>query len=168
MKIINNWYRYRQSFPRACNCKSYFKKILETISEFGKEHSTVQTYLNAIFISTKCLMESELIQTLLSLVLVLGNHLNSQKRGLTYGFKIESIKRIASAKSKNFPGVNLMHVIAHYMLAHYSHLLETLPDFDSLESACQISINEINQSLSELFGQFSIAKTELDRRLKNG
>merc|ERR1712062_683959 len=61
-----------------------------------------------------------------------------------------------------------MHVIAHYMLAHYSHLLETLPDFDTLENACDISMNEINESLGELFGQFSIAKTELDRRLKNG
>lgn len=111
----------------------------------------LQPDLGALLEACKEIMTSNKWMKILQLLLSLGNFLNGKtNRGDTYGFKIETLKKIPDMKSADNKS-NLLQYIATFMDKQYPDLLTIMETETShVEKASKVSPNNLQAEISEL------------------
>ena len=135
------------------------------MSVFDSEYPKTKGFLDANFLAFKELNSSAACEHLYSIILVIGNYFNSQKRGITYAFQVPSLIRLQHFKSKNFPGVNLLHCVAHIVLNHFGNHTDAMAGlYEKVKFGHVVDFSEINQKIKELKDLTELSKTEADKR----
>lgn len=88
---------------------------------------------------------------MLQLILSLGNFLNGKtNRGDTYGFKLDTLKKIPDMKSADNK-TNLLQYLATFIDKQYPELMNTLEsEMAHVEKASKVSPNTLQSEISEL------------------
>ncbi|MES1901921.1 MAG: Formin-like protein 2, partial [Paramarteilia canceri] len=142
----------------------HFEILIEMI-DFEEECDILSQYLDAIFMSSRSLSNSELVNILLSIILALVNYFNSQKRGIVYGFSIEYLPQIDQIKSKTYEQITLMHLIAYFMLQNFEYLVGSRIDFTYLAMASTLKMDEIIARTRTVGNRVKKIRDEMERRL---
>nr|CAB3236063.1 disheveled-associated activator of morphogenesis 2 [Phallusia mammillata] len=133
----------------------YKKKFHERISE-------LQPKVDAIVKATKEIETSKKMRKVLELVLAFGNYMNKGQRGNAYGFKLQSLSKIADTKSSANRNVTLMHFLIGMLEKNSPELLDLADDLSHVEAASRVSLVEVDKDIAQLRVGFKGLKTELE------
>lgn len=95
---------------------------------------------------------SRRLRKLLELVLALGNYMNRGARGNAFGFRLQSLNRLAdtkasSAKSK---GTTLLHYLVQIIEAKFKDILRLEEDMPHVKEASKVSLGEMDKDIGNL------------------
>ena len=82
---------------------------------------------------------SDRLKKVLEIILALGNFMNSQRKGLAVGFKIQSLSKIAETHSGDYK-FTLLHYIVKTIHANMPELIVFTMEFEHLESAQKVRL----------------------------
>ncbi len=110
------------------------------------------------------LMKAKSFARLLSLVLMMGNYLNSTGvQGGAFGFKITSINKLVDTKASD--GTTLLHFIERTISRCFPEVEAFMDELELPAEACRVQLWDLRRDLAELkSGSFQHRK-ELDRLL---
>lgn len=110
------------------------------------------------------LMKAKAFAQLLSLILMMGNYLNSTGvQGGAFGFKITSINKLVDTKASD--GTTLLHFIERTISKCFPEVEAFMEELELPAEACRVQLWELRRDLAELkSGSFQHRK-ELDRLL---
>jgi diaphanous protein len=115
--------------------------------------SQVQTFDKAI----QELRNSKQFSSILELVLAIGNFFNSgSQRGQAYGFKLDSLLRLAETKTTDNKK-SLLHYFAHLMETKFSQYLNFRDEIPTIPAASKRKF--IVESFTYLSSKFASAST---------
>ncbi|KAJ3096868.1 hypothetical protein HDU97_005466 [Phlyctochytrium planicorne] len=131
----------------------YFKSAYE---EYMDDAETLITYLKR---ATEDVKGSKKFKELLKVVLALGNYLNSGQRGGAYGFKLNSILKMADTKSTV---ANRKHTLLHYLTEllpkKFPNVIGFQDELSHVEDGSKVTIPAIRQVLITIRDNLKQAK----------
>jgi len=131
-------------------------------AEFEANVSFLEPSIEAMLSAGEELMNSPKLQTLLYMVLVAGNFLNSGGyAGDAAGMKISSLQKLTDIRS-NKPGMNLLHYVAGQVQQFQPELLTIVDDLAVLEDASRTSIEVLNGDINKLDAQVRKISKQLE------
>ncbi|VEL22140.1 unnamed protein product [Protopolystoma xenopodis] len=80
------------------------------------------------------LRKSEKFRSLLEIVLAFGNYMNSSRRGMSYGFRIQSLEQLSETKSLD-KRWTLLHFFSDEVELKFPHLLDFYEEFEGITAA---------------------------------
>jgi len=101
--------------------------------------------------ATNDIKNSKKVKELLNIILLLGNHLNTGRRGNAYGFKLESILKLIDTKA-NMEGrkYTLLHYLVDLVQKKFPDLVNLHEELTNIEEGSKITIPDIRQVLSSI------------------
>ena len=95
--------------------------------------------MNAVKEASHSITVSDRLKKVLEIILALGNFMNSQRKGLAVGFKIQSLSKIAETHSGDYK-FTLLHYIVKTIHANMPELIGFTMEFEHLESAQKVRL----------------------------
>merc|ERR1712167_390236 len=74
--------------------------------------------IDAVLVASESLIQSKKFRVVLEVMMAFGNYMNSARRGVTYGFKLESFSRFLDTRSAD-RSQTLFHYIVHTVDTKY-------------------------------------------------
>jgi len=134
----------------------YIKQSFRTRLEPLKEKS------NAIWNAIQEMRASKKLKTIFEVVLAIGNYINgSTHRGGAYGFKIESLVKMAEIKQNRDPKQSLYHYIITFVEKKKIDAVDIHCDFPHLEMATREPTNQVIADLAGIRKALLLAEKEL-------
>jgi len=109
-------------------------------------------------LSSACheLRNSDKFTSVLEIILYIGNFLNcNSSRGGAWGFKLDTLSRLAELKSKSNTETNMLCVLVEFIQNDYSELSDFYHDLKSVEKAKDI------QQIASLLGDIQVLEERL-------
>jgi hypothetical protein len=123
----------------------YTKTIYDEL--YDDASSMITTVKNASYE----VKNSDKVKHLLSIILCLGNYLNTGQRGGAYGFKLDAITMLIFTKStiddRNY---SLMHFLVDFVETKYPELLSLNKDMPSVTDAGKVNMKDINAIMTDI------------------
>jgi hypothetical protein len=117
---------------------------METVSE---SIVRIKPQAMSVSISSTALMQSKKLAKVLEVVLAMGNHMNSAKRGGAWGFKLTVFDRLIDTKSAN-KKLNLMHFVESAIKKTDPEAADFHGDLIDVEAAGAVSLQALQQELA--------------------
>jgi cytokinesis protein len=113
---------------------------------------------------SETLMQAPNFAKLLSLILMMGNFLNSSgMQGGAFGFKISSINKLVDTKAGD--GTTLLHFVERTISRCFPETEAFLEELDKPSEACRVQLLDLKRDLAELKSGSTQHKKELHRFL---
>jgi len=95
---------------------------------------------------------SRRLRKLLELVLALGNYMNRGARGNAFGFRLQSLNRLADTKASSMKakGTTLLHYLVQIIEAKHKDILRLEEDITHVKEASKVSLGEMDKDMSNL------------------
>lgn len=95
---------------------------------------------------------SRRLRKLLELVLALGNYMNRGARGNAFGFRLQSLNRLADTKasSAKAKGTTLLHYLVQIVEAKFKDILRLEEDMPHVKEASKVSLGEMDKDIGNL------------------
>jgi dishevelled associated activator of morphogenesis len=95
---------------------------------------------------------SRRLRKLLELVLALGNYMNRGARGNAFGFRLQSLNRLADTKasSAKAKGTTLLHYLVQIIEAKFKDILRLEEDMPHIKEASKVSLGEMDKDIGNL------------------
>jgi hypothetical protein len=106
--------------------------------------TTTQPQIDAVLSASLSVFRSARLKKIFEIILAFGNYMNSSRRGAVYGFRLESLSKLADTRSTYDKKQTLLHYLAHVVEKLYPHQLSFYDDLD-IDEAAKVS----NQILAE-------------------
>jgi len=124
---------------------------LEYQSSFDVKSKELLQSLNVILAAMKVIKTDKRFHGILELVLGLGNYLNgSTNLGQTYGFKLQSLVKIADVRSPKNPSITLLNYLADTLYNNYKDYYAGLKEFGPVHEAARESTTEVGKQVMSL------------------
>jgi len=124
---------------------------LEYKSSFDTKSKELLQSFNIILAAIKIVKTDKRFHGILELILGLGNYLNgSTSLGQTYGFKLQSLVKIADVRSPKNPSFTLLHYLADTLYNHYKDYYACLKEFGPVHEAARESTSEVGKQVIAL------------------
>lgn len=122
--------------------------------------------MNSVIVAADGLLSSKKLKKLLEVILAFGNLMNSQRRGGVYGFKLGVVDKLLDTKSSD-KRMNVMNYITKVISEKYPDASEFMADIRSIEKACQVSLQSVEQDVLALERTASLVNAELESDATN-
>lgn len=95
---------------------------------------------------------SRRLRKLLELVLALGNYMNRGARGNAFGFRLQSLNRLADTKasSAKAKGTTLLHYLVQVIENKFKDILRLEEDLPHVKEASKVSLGEMDKDIGNL------------------
>lgn len=95
---------------------------------------------------------SRRLRKLLELVLALGNYMNRGARGNAFGFRLQSLNRLADTKasSAKAKGTTLLHYLVQIIETKFKDILRLEEDLPHVKEASKVSLGEMDKDIGIL------------------
>jgi dishevelled associated activator of morphogenesis len=95
---------------------------------------------------------SRRLRKLLELVLALGNYMNRGARGNAFGFRLQSLNKLADTKanSAKLKGTTLLHYLVQIIEAKHKDILRLEEDMPHVKEASKVSLGEMDKDIGNL------------------
>ncbi|XP_041070612.1 disheveled-associated activator of morphogenesis 1 isoform X3 [Carcharodon carcharias] len=134
----------------------YFKK------KFAERVAEVKPKVEAIFLSSKEVLQSKNLKQLLEVVLAFGNYMNKGQRGNAYGFKLSSLNKIADTKSSIEKNITLLHYLITILEKKYPKVVNIHDDLRSIPDAAKVNLIELEKEFNSLRSGLKCVENELE------
>eukprot|EP00833_Pecoramyces_ruminatium_P011020 jgi/Orpsp1_1/1185052/evm.model.c7180000092151.1 len=126
-------------------------KALYTKYFFDEWYDDASSMVTSLKGATNDIKNSKKVKELLNIILLLGNHLNTGRRGNAYGFKLESILKLIDTKA-NMEGrkYTLLHYLVDLVQKKFPDLVNLHEELTNIEEGSKITIPDIRQVLSSI------------------
>ena len=120
--------------------------LIEKISEIV----TMQREFEAVTEASESLLKSNKFRRVLGVILAFGNYMNSAKRGLTCGFKLESLNALTDPKSADRK-TNLLQYLAETIQKKFPELADFDNELRSVEEASTVlPLEDLTSNVKDL------------------
>jgi len=134
----------------------YKKKFHERISE-------LQPKVEVLLKASKEILRSKKLKKILEIVLALGNYMNKGTRGNAYGFRLQSLNKIADTKSSTNRSTSLMNFLLTILESCENGSLLKLPlELANVEKAARCNVVELEKDANQLRVGLSNLKKEIE------
>jgi len=124
---------------------------LYTRATFGKKAEEVASTINVLTAAINEVKNSKAFVRYLEVVLKIGNTLNSgSTRGGAYGFKLDTLTKMADLRTTNKELPTLVHYIADKAEKEYPEILGIAKEFGAVPHACRESLTQTTSDLATL------------------
>lgn len=141
------------------------KQRLALITQMESCGDAVQNVVPAamsVLLASNALMQSQKLKHVLEVVLAFGNHMNSNRRGGAWGFKLSVFDRLIDTKSQD-KKKNLMHFVAKTVAKAHPESVNFGEELIDLEAAAEVSLQSLRQEL----GQSQRTMTQVTKELES-
>ncbi|KAI9139325.1 formin homology 2 domain-containing protein [Paraphysoderma sedebokerense] len=126
-------------------------KALFFYCSFDEYIDDIRHMVETLGSASKEVKNSEKFKQVLSVILALGNYMNTGNRGGAYGFKLDSILKLADTKSTI---TNRKHTLLHYLTEVVAKKFPTASDFQAqlahVDEACKVSMPSLRTTLVQV------------------
>ncbi|KAF2352706.1 Formin FH2 domain [Trinorchestia longiramus] len=136
--------------------------IMSFLANFTDSLHCITPQIHAIITASRSVKNSAKLRRLLEVILAFGNYMNSSKRGPAYGFKLSSLDNLCDTKSPK-KKISLVHFIQDTVRTKLPDLNNFETELRGIETAAQVSLENIVTDLSELDKGMEAAKKEAER-----
>ncbi|CEG81054.1 hypothetical protein RMATCC62417_15298 [Rhizopus microsporus] len=133
--------------------------------QFWERFDRLKTSLATVLRACDALHDSEALRELLSIILMLGNYMNSSSlQGGAFGFKIASINKLIDTKATDSSQLTLLHIVIGVVRTQFPHVLKFTEDIKDVPQAARImsSITDIVQEYTDMRQGLKQLGIELD------
>lgn len=147
-----------------CKVARYERKlgIMQFIGTFDEQYARLLSQVCVVRDASTVTKDSAKLRQVLELILALGNYMNSGRKGLASGFKIQSLVKVSETHSGDYKQT-LLHFIVAAINSSMPDLRTFTQDFTCLEQARKVSLKEL---VSEVQGMKQCLDMVLDERDK--
>lgn len=150
MSRINHYQHRLQSL--------YFKK------KFAERLEEVKPKINALSLASREVTKSGSLRSLLEIVLAFGNYMNKGQRGNAYGFKINSLNKIADTKSSIDRSITLLHYLITVLEQKYPKVMKFSEELDNVPKAAKVNMTELEKEIGNLRSGLKLIEAELQHQ----
>lgn len=95
---------------------------------------------------------SRRLRKLLEIVLALGNYMNRGARGNAFGFRLQSLNKLADTKasSTKAKGTTLLHYLVQIIEQKHKDILRLEEDMPHIRDASKVSLGEMDKDIGNL------------------
>lgn len=147
MSRINHYQQRLQSL--------YFKK------KFAERLEEVRPKIKALSFASREVTKSGSLRHLLEIVLAFGNYMNKGQRGNAYGFKINSLNKIADTKSSMDRSITLLHYLITVLEQRYPKVMKFSEELDNVPGAAKVNMTELEKEIGNLRSGLKLVEAEL-------
>lgn len=147
MSRINHYQQRLQSL--------YFKK------KFAERLEDVKPKVKALSLASREVKRSGSLRHLLEIVLAFGNYMNKGQRGNAYGFRINSLNKIADTKSSIDKGITLLHYLITVVEQKYPKVMKFREELDNVPEAAKVNMTELEKDIGNLRSGLRLVEAEL-------
>ncbi|KAK7904009.1 hypothetical protein WMY93_016616 [Mugilogobius chulae] len=122
----------------------YFKK------KFAERLEEVKPKIKALNLASREVTKSSSLKHLLEIVLAFGNYMNKGQRGNAYGFKINSLNKIADTKSSSDKSITLLHYLITVLQQKYPKVMTFSEDLKNVPEAAKVNMTELEKEIGSL------------------
>lgn len=140
-------------------------RLEERLKAFGVKRSfenkitTLKESLDVVSAAVAEAKNSKKFLGVLELTLAVGNYINGgTNRGRAFGFKLDSLHKLADVKTNN--GSNLLGYIVELIESKYPHLDDIQDDFQHIGDACRESMQMLQGDIAKLKGDLNLVDRE--------
>ncbi|KAJ0062979.1 hypothetical protein NL108_010283, partial [Boleophthalmus pectinirostris] len=150
MSRINHYQQRLQSL--------HFKK------KFTERLEEVKPRIQALSLASREVTRSGSLRHLLEIVLAFGNYMNKGQRGNAYGFRINSLNKIADTKSSIDKSVTLLHYLITVLEQKYPKVMTFTEDLKNVPEAAKVNMTELEKEIGSLRSGLKLVESELQHR----
>ncbi|RCH85758.1 hypothetical protein CU098_001424, partial [Rhizopus stolonifer] len=121
--------------------------------QFWERFERLKSSLAVVLKACDALHSSDALKELFSIILMLGNYMNSKSlQGGAYGFRISSINKLIDTKTSDNSHLTLLHVLAGVVRNQFPHVSKFVDDLKDVSQASRImaSVSDIVQEYTDL------------------
>ncbi|ORX83965.1 FH2-domain-containing protein [Anaeromyces robustus] len=156
-----------ERYLTECSTINFYEdrlKALYTKYFFDEWYDDASSMITSLKGATNDIKNSKNVKELLNIILLLGNHLNTGRRGNAYGFKLESILKLVDTKA-NMDGrkYTLLHYLVDLVQKKFPELLNLHEELTNIEEGSKITIPDIRQVLNSIRVGLKDVETALNK-----
>ena len=135
-------------------------RVMQFICKFPVKKNIYKQFV-VVLKASESLLKSNKFRQILEIVLAYGNYMNGEKRGLTFGFKLESLTMLSAPKS-----ADRQMCLLEYIVRTIKSKLPQIDDFDSelefiSEAAVASPLESLIKDLQELDRGVEMVRREI-------
>ncbi|ORY14842.1 actin-binding FH2 [Neocallimastix californiae] len=143
-----------ERYLTECSTITFYEdrlKALYTKYFFDEWYDDASSMVTSLKGATNDIKNSQKVKELLNIILYLGNHLNTGRRGNAAGIKLESILKLVDTKT-NIEGriYTLLHYLVDLVQKKFPELENLHEELTNIEEGSKISIPDIRQVLTNI------------------
>ena len=142
-------------------------RVMAYIGFFDEIIMAAQPQVDCVLRASENLLQSASFKKVLEVILAFGNYMNSSKRGIANGFKLESFARLLDTRASTNRSITLLHWIAQTITDNYpqcEHFYETL---GGLEEASRVSLVTLGTDVAGLRKGIDLILYEREKQQTN-
>ena len=139
-------------------------QIMSFMASFDENIKMVKPQVDTVGISSKSLKNSVKMKRILELILALGNYMNSTKKGVCYGFRLQSLDSLTITKSSD-KRQHLVHYLVNLVDKKFPELKGFEAELKFIDRSAQFSLENIMTDVRELEKGMDLTRKELENRL---
>ncbi|XP_051894779.1 formin-like protein 1 isoform X2 [Pristis pectinata] len=124
-------------------------KIITFMGNFNDSLQLLTPQLNAIIAASMSIKSSVKLKKILEIILAFGNYMNSSKKGVVYGFRLQSLDLLLETKSTDRKQT-LMNYIVDIIQKKYPELSTFHTELLFVEKAAAVSLENVVQDVRSL------------------
>ncbi|KAJ7390170.1 hypothetical protein OS493_026677 [Desmophyllum pertusum] len=139
--------------------------VMAFIGVFDELMRTVMPQVDAVLRAATSIVNSGKLKKLFKIILIYGNYMNSSRRGLAYGFKLESLGKLEDTRS-----TDRKQTFLSYIADIVQRKFPELSDFSEelyLDGATTVSTQTLAADVQGLRKGLDLTKTERDKQPDN-
>ncbi|XP_030626141.1 formin-like protein 1 [Chanos chanos] len=122
---------------------------LTFMGNFTESIQMIQPQLDAIIAASMSIKSSGKLKKILEIILAFGNYMNSGKRGVVYGFRLQSLDLLLDTKSTDRKQT-LLHYLVSIIKEKYPQLHSFYTELHFMDKAALVSLDSILQDVRSL------------------
>uniref|UniRef100_H3D2S7 Formin like 1 n=1 Tax=Tetraodon nigroviridis TaxID=99883 RepID=H3D2S7_TETNG len=139
---------------------------LTFMGNFPESFQLIQPQLDALIAASMSVKSSSKLKKVLEIVLAFGNYMNSSKRGLASGFRLQSLDLLLDTKSTDRKQT-LLHFIANVIQEKYPDVNNFHSELHFLDKAALVSLDSVLQDLRALQRGMELTRREFSAEPEN-
>jgi len=156
-----------ERYLTECSTINFYEdrlKALYTKYFFDEWYDDASSMVTSLKGATNDIKNSKKVKELLNIILLLGNHLNTGRRGNAYGFKLESILKLIDTKANmENRKYTLLHYLVDLVQKKFPELLNLHEELLNIEEGSKITIPDIRQVLTSIRCGLKDVETALNK-----
>ncbi|ORX83964.1 hypothetical protein BCR32DRAFT_291638 [Anaeromyces robustus] len=142
---------------------------LYTKSSYDELYDDASSLITSVKNASYEVKNSDKVKQLLSIILCLGNYLNTGQRGGAYGFKLNTLTMLIFTKStvNNDRNYSLMHFLVDFVETKYPDLLNLSKDMPSVTDAGKVNMKDINAIMKDINRKLIGVEKTLEKTKEN-
>lgn len=140
-----NYFSRIHHYEQRLRCLHYKKRFSVTLNDLLPRIASVME-------ASREVSRSRRLRKLLELVLALGNYMNRGARGNAFGFRLQSLLKLADTKAscaKN-KGTTLLHYLVQIIELKFKDILRLDDDMPHVKLAAKVSLGEMEKDIGIL------------------